>query len=278
MKFLKEPLLHFLLLGMLIFVVFGWQQGSVFAGSEVRVTAVMQQNMGEVFRRTWQRPPTQYEMDGLIKDRVREELAYREAAAMGLDQDDIIIRRRLRQKLEMLAEDVATLNPPTDAELQTWYREHADDYLIPAKYTLKQIYISLGPTPEETRQRSLSLLARLLDDERKVDIKTAGDPIMLPQVVRSASVAEIERSFGAQFLDAVVKAPVGQWSGPAVSGFGLHLIKVEESIDAAPAEFADVRAQLARDWLAEQKLKALDEMYAGFAENYSVIIESQDQP
>ncbi len=278
MKFLKEPLLHFLLLGMLIFVVFGWQQGSVFAGSEVRVTAVMQQNMGEVFRRTWQRPPTQYEMDGLIKDRVREELAYREAAAMGLDQDDIIIRRRLRQKLEMLAEDVATLNPPTDAELQTWYREHADDYLIPAKYTLKQIYISLGPTPEETRQRSLSLLARLLDDERKVDIKTAGDPIMLPQVVRSASVAEIERSFGAQFLDAVVKAPVGQWSGPAVSGFGLHLIKVEESIDAAPAEFADVRAQLARDWLAEQKLKALDEMYAGFAENYSVIIELRTQP
>jgi len=272
-KLLKEPLLHFLVLGALIFVVYGWKQGSVFS-EQIVISADLQQNMAAVFERTWRRQPTETELDALIQDRIREELAYRESREMGLDEDDIIVRRRLRQKLELLAEDVATLTPPEEEVLKVWYAEHSQDYVIPAKYSFQQIYIKPQVSGEATRLRATSSLIQLNEDP-SFDWLSLGDPIMLPATVTDATAAVVESSFGTSFTDTLVNAETGVWAGPYVSGFGIHIVRVTDRKDERLAAFDDVREQVERDWLAAKKQQALDDMYEQFAASYEIVIEPQ---
>ena len=141
-RWLKEPLIHFLLLGALIFVAYQQLAGGGPSSDEIFISRGQQENLLNTFSRTWQRPPTPQEFQGLLKDYIRQEIAYRESKSMGLEQDDIVIRRRLRQKLELLAEDVASLVPPTDEQLQTYLDQHGEDFMVEPRLTLRQVYFS----------------------------------------------------------------------------------------------------------------------------------------
>ena len=142
-NFVKDPLLHFLVIGAALFLIFGFFKGPT-GNDENRIVITggdidaLQAN----FARTWQRPPTEKELQGLIEDKVRDEIAYREAIAMGLDQDDAVIRRRLRMKMELLVEDIAGLSPPSDEDLASFLREHRDVFLLEPKVSFRQIYLS----------------------------------------------------------------------------------------------------------------------------------------
>ena len=130
----REPLVHFLVLGGVLFALYRWQNPSgaetVLAPREIVVTTGRIANLAESFARVWQRPPTQAELDGLIEDHIREEVLYREALAIGLDRDDTIIRRRLRQKMEFISEDIAAQAEPSDQELQAYLDSHSDSYRV----------------------------------------------------------------------------------------------------------------------------------------------------
>ncbi len=141
-KWLREPLIHFLLLGGLIFVVYHSVAGKGSDADEIFISKGQQENLLNTFSRTWQRPPTPDEFQGLLQDYIRQEIAYRESRKMGLDQDDIVIRRRLRQKLEMLVEDVAALMPPNDEQLQAYLDEHHAEYMLQPQISLRQVYFS----------------------------------------------------------------------------------------------------------------------------------------
>jgi len=273
-RWLREPLLHFALLGGLIFVGYAWLGDSTEdSGSRIVVTVVQQQNLAQTFARTWQRPPTRAELDGLIQDFIRQELAYRQAQAMGLDRDDIVVRRRMRQKIEMFAEDVVEASPPTTEELATYYSEHAEDYRAPALYTFRQIYFSADTDPRAAEAAANELLAHLREDETTVDLATVGDRSLLPAELDNASTPSIAARFGADFTAALDAIEPGRWDGPIRSGFGLHVVRVDARQESLNPALEEVRSAVTRDWFAVRRREAMEAFYDDMAANYEIVIE-----
>lgn len=273
MWILRDPLVHFLLLGVAIFAAYDWL-GDGGRADQIVVTRGQQVNLIETFERTWRRPPTPEEFRGLLQDFLRQEIAYREAGEMALDRDDIVIRRRLQQKLELLTEDLASLAPPTEAELDAYFAEHSDDYRTEPRYSFEQIYFSANRRGEAAGDDAVALLASLESSvEEGIDLASAGDPISLPQRLIGESRLEIAAIFGSDFAEALAGLAVGAWDGPVQSGFGIHLVRVEERMDGRIPTRAEVAPEVLNDLLAERRARAVDALYESFAERYEIRIE-----
>jgi hypothetical protein len=276
--FLSEPLLHFLVLGGLLFL---WYQGSGGGSgpgsSRIVLTGGRVASLAAGFQKTWQRPPTDAELKGLIDDYVREEIATREAVAAGLDQDDTIIRRRLRQKLEFLAEEAIDSAPPSEAELQAWLDGHADTYRIEPQVAFRQVYVSRDRRGRSAEADARALLSKLEAAGPQGSIEGLGDSLMLPAEVDLEPQREVARAFGREFADAVLALPPGHWSGPIVSGYGLHLVLVRERTEGTRPALASVRSQVERDFLSHRRQQQLGAMYERLLEKYSVVIERPEE-
>jgi len=275
MKWIKEPLLHFLLLGALIFAVFAWtneDDGS--AAGAITVTLRQQENLEKTFERTWQRLPTPSERTGLIIDFVRQEIAYRESQKMQLDRDDIVIRRRLRQKLEMLAEDIALLAPPTESELQEFMDANEDRFRMPTVLTIRQVYFSDDEDAARAEVAANELLERLDRDAGNVDLESAGDRSMLPPVLESVRSSELDSLFGRGFSEAVEAIEAGSWGGPVRSGYGLHLVRVDSRVDGYLPDLEEIAPTVQREWMSVRRTEAIDGLYERLADNYDITIEA----
>src|SRR5688572_29637010 len=211
----REPLVHFLLLGALLFVLYGWLNRQGFAAPD-EILVSQQQVAGLVmqFERVWQRTPTAEERQALIDSWVRDEVYYREALAMGLERDDPIVRRRMSQKIQFIL-DSGTPAAPTDAELQQWLDEHADQYRIEPTYALQQAYFDPARRGEKIESDIAAALRALAGGQT-----VTGDSTMLPDRL-DGSAADVARAFGAEFETALRDLRVGSWQGPVESGFGL---------------------------------------------------------
>jgi len=276
-KWLKEPLLHFILLGGLVFYVYGQLAGKGAAADEIFISAGQQENLINTFSRTWQRPPTPEEFNGLLIDLVRQEIAYREGQNMGLDKNDIIIRRRMRQKLELLAEDIASLSPPTDQDLQTYLDENPEEYMIEPRFSLVQIYFSEDRRGRAAEQDARQTLTQLQNSEQEIDFDQFGDPLPLPAEMDDLRMGEIARMFGTVFTDELSELVPGRWDGPIMSGFGLHLVFVKDRVEGRLAKLEDVRDAVQRDWFATRRRDSVDGLYERLAENYTIEFESLTQ-
>ncbi len=153
----------------------------------------------EAWRRTWQRPPTAQELEGLIEDHIKEEILYREAIAMGLDRDDTIIRRRLRQKMEFLAEDIAAQDEPAEEELELFLEQNADRFRIDATVSFTHVYLNRDRRGERALDDAEALLARLRQSGETLDAGSLGDRLPLPQAYESASETEVARLVTSSF-------------------------------------------------------------------------------
>lgn len=265
---LREPLLHFFILGVLLFALYGWlHEGVLKAPNEIVVSRGQLLNLQEQFQRVWHRPPTPEELQGLVDGWVREEILYREGLAMGLDRDDQVVRRRIGQKLEFIAEGAAPKSP-TNAELQAWLDAHPDKYLIEPTYSLRQIYFD--PTRRGSRLEVDAAAARRALESGK---KVVGDSTMLPDTLDGVSAFEVGRVFGTEFADSLKALPVGGWQGPIRSGFGLHLVELSARDAGRPAALEDVRAAVERDLLQARSKEASAAAYRKLRANYSVRIE-----
>ena len=179
--FLREPLVHFLVLGAGIFLLAALVGESDQDQPDQIVVSVGQiDRLVETWQRTWQRPPTQVELEGLVEDHIREEILYREAIALGLDRDDTIIRRRLRQKMEFLPQDLVDQVGPTDAELRTYLRENADAYQVETRVSFQHIYLNLERRGTAAEGDARRLLAELKANGGPVKPAVLSDPILLP--------------------------------------------------------------------------------------------------
>jgi PPIC-type PPIASE domain len=271
-RILREPLLHFLLLGAGLFVLFGVVGGPAEERPDrIVVSAAKVENLAELFRRTWRRPPTQAELDGLIEDHVKEEILYREALALGLERDDIVIRRRLRQKMEFISEDVARPAEPTAAELRAFLAEHADRFREPSRISFAQVYLS----PDRRGQDAWSDAERLLValDTGRSDPAHSGDPFLLEQDYRGLAAQDVERLFGGAFAAGIAELPVDRWSGPVESGYGLHLVLVRERTLPHLPDLAEVRDAVANEWRAVRQEEANRASYARLRAGYDVTVE-----
>ncbi len=273
---LREPLVHFLALGALLFLVFQWWGGGGPGSSRIVITPGQIDSLVVGFTRTWQRPPTERELKGLIDDYVREEIAVREAMAAGLDRDDTIIRRRLRQKLEFIAEDTIDATPVNDAELQAWLDANPDTFRTEPEVSLRQVYVSVDRRGEAARRDATALLARLTAAGPDAAIDTLGDRLMLPQELDGAPRSEVARLFGERFAEAVVGAETGRWVGPLESGYGLHLVLVRERVEGRLPALDEVRPVVEREFLNDRRTRELNAMYDRLLERYRVTVERRE--
>lgn len=271
MKILREPLLHFFLLGIAIFAAYAWlNKGG--RQDQIVVTRGQQNNLIATFERTWQRPPTPAEFESLVRDFIRQEIAYREAGQMELDRDDIVIRRRLRQKLELLTEDLASLSPPASEELDAWFAANAEAYRLDPRYSFEQIYFSPDRRDDPEIDAAVVLDA-LTAGASGTDIDAAGDSISLPRRMRDAPRREVAATFGGDFADALADLPVGRWSGPVPSGYGVHLIRVTENIASRIPDRDEVLREVTNDFMNDRRASAVDALYTRLAEDYRITIE-----
>jgi PPIC-type PPIASE domain len=271
-RLLEEPLVHFLVLGGLIFAGYGWlnRNGSPAPGRIV-VSQGDLASMGEAFLRTRQRPPTPEEWEGLIRDRVREEVYCREAVALGLDKDDTVIRRRLRQKMEFVSEDIAAQVQPTDAELGAYLTAHPDSFRVDDRFTFTQVFLNPEKHGDNLARHATQLLVRL--NEAGADASVVGDPFLLEHRFTAVPASEVAQQFGVRFAAQLGGIPLGHWQGPVESGYGVHLVLISERTEGGVPVLADVRDAVRREWDTARRREANEEFYAKLLERYTVTIE-----
>lgn len=272
-RLIREPVVHFLLIGAALFTVASLQQDSGVARDDrIVVPGGKVEHLAALFRRTWQRPPTADELRGLVRDYIREEAAYREGAALGLDRDDAVIRRRVRQKLEFIAEDLVSQVEPTESVLAAYLADHAEDFRIPPRLSFRQIYFVADGRDEQLDRRLSDLVARLNDDP-SIDTAQLGDRILLEHGYADISGKEIAGLFGEEFAAQLLELEPGLWSGPVYSGYGAHAVIVDERTAARLPELAEVRETVRREWENARREQAMERFYTELLEKYDVAVE-----
>jgi hypothetical protein len=273
-KLLREPLLHFLLLGCSLFALHGWiADGSDPESSRIVVTAGQIDHLATTFARTWMRPPTEGELAGLIDEHVREEVLYREALAMGLDRDDLVVRRRLRQKLEFLFEDAAATVQPSDEELRAYLEKNSAAFRLETRVSFEHVFLDRERRGEAVDAVAAELLARLASDGAGADASALGDPFLLAHEFESSPRGEVAKLFGEPFAERLLELEPGTWMGPVESEYGLHLVRVRERTAGRLPELAEVRAAVEREWYAGRRAQASERFYQGLRQRYRVTVE-----
>jgi hypothetical protein len=268
-RILAEPLLHFLAIGALMFGVYSLVADRNRDPAAIVVGQGQIETMKAVFERTWQRAPTPEDVNALIDGYVREEVLYREGVAMGLDRDDQLIRRRVRQKLEFLAESMNGVPEPSDAALQAYLDGHRDRFASPVRVTFRQVY--LGTAADADTTRVLARLNKLGDSDAVADV---GRPTQLDARMDLAPQPDVARAFGHRFAQSLVGTPTGTWAGPIASDYGLHLVRVCERMEARAPALGEVREIVKREWQREALAAANEKYYEGLRARYAVRIEN----
>jgi peptidyl-prolyl cis-trans isomerase C len=275
-RWLREPLLHFLLLGAVLFGAYSYfkpQAGGPEASMQISLTPDELLQLILVFQAQWQRPPTQAEFSRLVENKVQEEVLYREAVAMGLDKDDTIVKRRMTQKMQFLAEDVAAAYEPTTAELEAWYAKNADKFALPGRLNLRHLYFSPDRRGERARDDARIALAKLAG--QSVDSRLAaslGDPFMMQDYYADRSPEQLAKEFGPAFAQAIFRIDPGAWQGPIESGFGWHLVFVDSFVAGRAPAFAEVAPEVKLAWLGERKAEAWRKAYDAMRAKYTVLL------
>lgn len=274
-KLLREPLLHFLLLGAALFLLHGWIGSSPGGdGERIVITQGRVTQLATGFARMHQRAPDVIELDGLVNDAIREEIYYREAKALGLDEDDTIVRRRLRQKLEFVSEDIVPVPEPDDAQLQAYLQAHPEKFRAEARYTLTQVYLDPLQHGPRLAGDTQALLAQLHRVDAVADASRFGDALMREHRFRDVPASELARLFGARFEVALRALPTDQWAGPVPSGYGVHLVYLDERVSDRAAPFDLVRDEVRRAWIHDERQKANERFYADLRQRYEVTVEN----
>jgi len=269
---LKEPLVHFIFLGALIFVGYEFvRSGDDHPGDEIVVSDARAASMVQTFIRTWQRPPTESEFSRLIDDYIKTEIFVREALALGLDRDDLIIRRRLRQKMEFFFDASEPVSDPTEQELRTFLAQYADQYRTDTLVTFSHVYLDPQRRGAATKADAQRLLKELDTSDPTVDPLTLGDPIMsLKPRWDGATQSELVAVFGTTFTRALLQQPPGQWVGPLVSAYGEHLVKIDAFEPGMVPELERVRSQVESDWRVRARQARQEAAYQQLLKKYRV--------
>jgi len=269
-KILHEPLLHFLLIGAALFLIFGLTRAPAGnAPNRIVVDAGQVELLTANFKRTWMRPPTETELAGLIENYVQTEVYYREALSIGLDQKDPLIRRRMRQKLEFILEDISAASEPSEQVLTDFLEQHADRFYLEPRVSFRQIYLN----PDKRRDLEADASQVLADLQAGEAPQTLGDPTLMGYDFTMASQSMVRRSFGEAFGHEIFKLAPGQWSGPLFSGVGAHLVFISERREGRLPDLSEIRAQVESEWLARHRREQKARAYAKLLEGYEVVIE-----
>ncbi len=272
----REPLLHFLLLGAVLFGIYSWMNRGRMGIEPSRQIAITMDDlrvMEGYFESQWHRPPTAQEFQAMVEDKVREEVLYREGLAMGLDKDDTIVKRRMAQKVQFLSEDVATAHEPSTAELKAWFDKNKEKFALPSRYSFRHIYFSPDKRGKNAEQDAAQALTKISGQPEDSKVAAAmGDNFMFQDYYGDRAPSAIAKEFGPQFAVAIEKLKPGSWQGPVESGYGWHLVFVDTVIPGRIPAFEEMEPDVKTAWLAEQKTTAWQKAYADMRGKYTVML------
>jgi peptidyl-prolyl cis-trans isomerase C len=272
----REPLVHFVVLGCVLFGAYPFfdrDRGGEASSNEIRLTLDDLAQLVMVFESKWRRPPTQDEFNALVEDRVREDILYHEALAVGLDKDDTIVRRRMAQKMQFLAEDVAAAREPTTDELRSWFAQNSDLFAMPPRLSFRHVYFSIDRRGERAPDDAAQALTELAGEPQNSPLaESLADPFMFQDYYADRTPQAIAREFGPEFALAVANLAPGSWQGPLKSGYGWHLVFVDTVIPGRVPAFEEVEQDVKIAWLGEQKAEAWREAYEAMRAKYTVLL------
>ena len=269
-RLLREPLAHFLGIGLGLFLLYALVNPSG-GDNEIRVTAATVAALEAEHRKLWGRPPTAGELDALVQSKVDEEILYREGLGMGLERDDAVVKRRVRQKYELIAEE-EDAREPTEADLAAYLAAHPERFIAPPVVTFTQLLLDTSGSAAEDRARAGAALKALAGGAAPSDV---GRPTLLPARIDGMAIDLVGREFGEGFAAALARLPVGGWQGPVASGYGLHLVRLESRSAPAVPALADVRAEVLREWENAAREAARAKRLSELRTRYDVVIEAQ---
>ncbi|MCU0708895.1 MAG: peptidylprolyl isomerase [Pirellula sp.] len=273
---LGEPLFHFLFLGALLFVAYSVLNRETKPSSErVVVSAGKIEHLSSIFSRTWQRQPTEAELRGLVNEFVREEIAYREGMKLGLDQDDTIIRRRIQQKIDFIADDLASQIEPTEEELASFLQKHPDRYRVNTRVSFRQIYLDPERHAEDLDEQVTTVL-RTLQSDPSANAAELGDSTLLEFQAQDRSLREVASMFGETFAERLKAISLEQWHGPIPSAYGVHVVRIDERIEGRLPPLDDVLEIVRRDWEQKRREELAESFYQELLKKYQIDIEWPD--
>jgi hypothetical protein len=268
-RLFREPLFHFMVLGALLFLLFHFVKvGSSAKQNEIIVSAGTLQTMSEGFQRIWKRPPTQKELGALIEDYIKEEVYYREAMSMGMDRDDTIIRKRLRQKMEFLADGMGYIKEPTEKDLESYLQKHPEKFRVESRYTFSHIYLN----PESSHNAS-ELLVKLNTAGPSADPRKYGDAFAQGYYFSNQSESNLSRTFGDQFVKQLSQVETGKWVGPIQSEKGQHLVFINDRTIGRTPPLSEVRKQVQSEWMTDEAKQTSEKFYENLRSKYTIKIE-----
>ncbi|MGI9455128.1 MAG: peptidyl-prolyl cis-trans isomerase, partial [Aeoliella sp.] len=276
---LREPLLHFVLIGAAIYLLFGLLGQSDHAAEDENTIVVTEGEvnwLAQMWQKKWNRPPSDVEMLGLVRDHLRETVLYREAVAMGLDKDDVIIRRRMAQKLEFLAQDLIQPEEPTEEKLQAYFEENIERYQIPPLLTFTHVFLDPDKRGDDTLTDAEKLKTELIASATVPnEASDLGDRFMLQAYYPERDEADLAKLFGGEFASSIMTLEPEKWHGPVLSGYGTHLVYVHARLESPPPTFEQVAERVREDLVNEQLEKLNQEYLDSLLALYNFVISGE---
>ena len=277
-RVLREPILHFLLLGAALYAAVAFWQPAAADRFRIVVDKPLVALLAKTYQSQFGQPPGEVELKALLDRYVEDEMLYREGIALALDREDEVVRRRIVQKVRFLTEDRAAIEPPDDAALQRYFEANRERYALPETHSFSHVYFSPDKAGEAAaRAAAVAELARL--SKSGVDrAPERGDRFPGPSDLAAATVADLGRLFGSssELVASLAEAPVGSWSGPFRSGYGWHLVYVSAREAEHPVPFAEVRQQVEQDYVQAERTRRNEEGLDLIRRKYSVVRHDRD--
>jgi peptidyl-prolyl cis-trans isomerase C len=275
-RWLREPLLHFLLIGLVLFAGYGYlhpRSEDTSASNRIVLTPDDLVQISVAWRAQGRPPPTAEQMQNLIELKVREEVLFREAMALGLDKDDTIVKRRLAQKMEFLAEGAPIDNDPSTDTLRAWFKDHQQRFALLPRVSFRHLYFSSDRHGERTRDAAAKALEQIAGQPAaSSDVAALGDPFMYQDYYGDRSFDDMAKLFGLNFARALVNIKPGSWQGPVESGYGWHLIFVDSAATSRVPAFEEIEPDIKASWIADQRAQAKAKAYETMRARYQVVL------
>ena len=268
---IKEPLLHFLILGVCIYGASVMWGNNTVQSQQIDVSEGQIKHLATLYRKTWQRPPTQEELNNVVQEYVLEQAAYYEGLNLGLDKNDIVIIRRVRQKLDFVAEESRPRPTVTDEVLTAFMNEHKEKFLEEPVLSLRQVYLDPKRQGDALKSNVQQLITTLKENSEQ-DIQLLGDRSLFKPRYENKNLTALGRVFGKPFSLACKELTTEQWHGPISSAYGVHFVYLEAKQAGRLPELSQIRSQVLLEWESDWRERSIQGYYKTLLERYPVTI------
>jgi len=270
-KLLKEPFLHFILIGAAMFLLYGLVNDKTDSKNAIIINDFDVSSLISKWEMQWKRPPTEQELQNLINLNIKQEVFYQEALQMNLDHNDEIIKRRLAQKMQFLSNDIAAMMEPTDEILEEYFQKNSDKYLKPYSYSLFQITFS--PDNRKDHFKDAKEVLKKFSNASFEEMSKKGDRLPFSYFFDDINVDELGLQLGSIFTEVLKDQELNKWVGPIPSGFGYHLVYILDKTEAQLPSFESVKKAVLRDFEYDNQKEIDEAIYQELKKKYEIEID-----